>query len=102
MAKIGTFQLLGEEFVGEIFSIAVQLQGVRFIKQVMSIDHPAATYVIYSGKVEIGYATECQVGTNNRTLKVSLDDPSFATAITADLIEDRDGTFSLIWSREHR
>lgn len=51
------------------------------------------------GGAEIGCRVEETSQADRHYLSVTLDDPSFATAIYARLLEGEDGTHALIWTR---
>ncbi len=53
--------------------------------------------------MEVGAAWEKVSESSGRTYHaVKLDDPSHSAPIYANLIENEDGTFALIWSRPTR
>lgn len=99
MAIIGKFQHAGAELVGEIYTINVQLQNVRIVKDEMPASDEAPTHRIYVGRAEIGAAWEKTSRENRPYLSLKLDDPSFAAPIFASLFEEAPGDHTLIWSR---
>ena len=67
----------------------------------MSTKAAAAQYRIFAAnKAEVGGAWEKTAEASGRKyLSVRLDDPSFAGPLYASLLEEEDGTHTLIWSR---
>jgi uncharacterized protein (DUF736 family) len=57
---------------------------------------------VYLNRVEIGAAWSKRSNEGRDYLSVKLDDPSFTVPIYANLVEDEDQTFTLIWSRNTR
>jgi uncharacterized protein (DUF736 family) len=100
MANIGSFKKIGEEYQGEIVTLAVQAKGVRIVPENSRSNDKAPSHRVYIGRVEIGagWSKRSQEGRDYLSLK--LDDPSFNQPIFANLTQDEDGeTYSLIWSR---
>lgn len=96
MNIIGKFNRAPDgSFLGEIITLSVQAQNVRLVPVApKSANDP--TYRILVGTAHIGNGWP----TDGSTLHLALDDPSFAAAIEADLCEQADGTFSLVWLRK--
>jgi uncharacterized protein (DUF736 family) len=103
MATIGTFKKIGEgEFVGEINTLRVRLQGVHIFPATRSGDN-APSHRIGFGRVDLGAAWAKRSEEGRDYLSVKLDDPSLSEPIYANLFEDEGGeTHSLIWSRPIR
>jgi len=99
MAVIGKFQSTNGEIVGEIFTINVQLQNVRIVREETPANEEAPTHRIYAGRAEIGAAWSKTSRENKAYLSLKLDDPSFAAPIFANLFQDDGGEYSLVWSR---
>ena len=99
MSVIGKFQSTNGELVGEIFTINVQLQNVRLVREEQPANDDAPSHRIYAGRAEIGAAWTKTSRENRSYLSLKLDDPSFAAPIFANLFEDAPGEYSLIWSR---
>jgi uncharacterized protein (DUF736 family) len=99
MATIGTFQKVGDEYLGEIITLEVQARNVRIIPETAVVSDNAPTHRIYVGRAEIGAAWARRTADGRDYLAVALDDPSFSAAINASLIQNADLGFNLIWSR---
>ena len=100
MATIGTFKKTGSnEFTGEIGTLSVQVKGVRIIPDTRSTGENAPSHRVMVGRAEIGAAWTKQSNEGRDYLGLKLDDPSFNAPIYANLFDDEDETFSLIWSR---
>ena len=101
MANIGSFKKVGEEFQGEIVTMAVQARNVRVVPDTSRSNDKAPTHRVYIGRVEIGAAWSKRSNEGRDYLSVKLDDPSFTAPIYANLVEDGEA-FSLIWSRSRK
>lgn len=102
MATIGTFRKTDtNEFVGEILTLTVQVNGVRIVRDNRATGENAPSHRILVGRgVEIGAAWSKRSTEGRDYLGLKLDDPSFTAPIYANLFDDEDGeTYSLIWSR---
>jgi uncharacterized protein (DUF736 family) len=104
MAIIGSFKKSGEnEFVGEIFTLSLNVRGVRIVPVANRTSDNAPSHRVHFGRPEIGAAWSKHSEEGRDYLSVKLDDPSFNAPIYANLFEDEGGeTFSLIWSRPSR
>jgi uncharacterized protein (DUF736 family) len=83
--------------IGEIITLSVQARNVRIVPEETVVDPASPTHRIMVGLAHIGAAWPC--GEGGPLLRLTLDDPSFAASIDADLIEAPEGTYSLIWNR---
>lgn len=99
MAVIGKFQTAGAEIIGEIFTINVQLQNVRLVREEAPANDDAPAYRIYAGRAEIGAAWNKTSRDNRPYLSLKLDDPSFAAPLFAIMFQDEPGEYSLVWTR---
>ena len=99
MAVIGKFQSAGAEIVGEIYTINVQLQNVRLVREENPTNDEAPSHRIYAGRAEIGAAWSKTSRDNRAYLSLKLDDPSFSAPIFASLFQDEPGEYSLVWTR---
>ena len=100
MANIGSFKKSGEEYAGEIVTLALQTKNVRIVPDNSRTNDKAPTHRVYIGRVEIGAAWSKRSEGGRGYLSLKLDDPSFNAPIFANLTQDEDGeTYSLIWSR---
>lgn len=102
MAVIGTFTSNGNEFKGEIATLALHLKNVRIIPEDSS-NQNGPTHRVFCGQTEIGAAWTKQSNEGRAYLSVKLDDPSFLAPVFANLFEGEDAkSHSLIWSRVRR
>ena len=100
MANIGSFRKSGNEYQGEIVTLSVEAKGVRIVPKANRSSDAAPSHRVFVGRAEIGAAWSKVSNEGRPYLSVKLDDPSFNSAIFANLFDDPDGeTFSLIWSR---
>ena len=99
MSVIGKFQSNGGEIVGEIFTLDVQLQNVRIVREEGTPAADAPTHRIFVGRAEIGAAWSKTSQQQKAYLSLKLDDPSFKQPIFANLFQDTPGEYSLVWSR---
>jgi len=84
-------------FIGAIITLSVQAQNVRIVPAADTRpDAPA--YRVMVAQANIG---EGNAGPDGG-IRIALDDPSFADAIEADLVEQTDGSYALVWLRPGR
>ena len=103
MATIGTFKKTStNEFAGEIVTLSVQAKGVRIVPEASQASENAPSHRIFVGRAEIGAAWTKRSIEGRDYLGVKLDDPSFNAPIYANLFDDEDEGYSLIWSRPSR
>ena len=103
MATIGTFKKTGSnEFTGEIVTLSVQAKGVRIVPDQRTTGENAPSHLVLVGRAEIGAAWSKRSNEGRDYLGLKLDDPSFTAPIFANLFDDEDGSYSLIWSRPTR
>jgi uncharacterized protein (DUF736 family) len=102
---IGNFDYDSNEdtFQGNLMTLIVQYYGICFRPVEKSGDKEPDYRVIATteqGPVEFGAAWKRTSERGQEFLSVSLDDPSFSTAINAALFPDEDGkTAKLVWNR---
>ena len=102
MATIGTFKKTGSnEFTGEIVTLSVQATNVRIVPDQRSSGENAPSHWVLVGRAEIGAAWSKRSNEGRDYLGLKLDDPSFNAPIYANLFDDEEDTFSLIWSRSN-
>ena len=99
MATIGTFKKTGNDYTGEIVTLSVQAKGVRIVPDLRASGENAPSHRILVGRAEIGAAWSKRSNEGRDYLGLKLDDPSFNAPIYANLFDDEDESFSLIWSR---
>lgn len=97
MTTIGTFTRDGENYIGTIHTLALNVTATIQPKAKKSENAP--DYRIYSLGAEIGAAWEKISEANKPYLSIKLDDPSFAQPIQARLITTDKGQHHLVWSR---
>lgn len=100
MANIGSFKKSGNnEFTGEIVTLSVQVKGVRIVPDIRASGENAPSHRVLVGRAEIGAAWSKTSNEGRDYLGLKLDDPSFSVPIFANLFDDEDDTYTLIWSR---
>ncbi|WP_140987152.1 DUF736 domain-containing protein [Asticcacaulis tiandongensis] len=100
MANIGSFKKSGNnEFTGEIVTLSVQVKGVRIVPDIRASGENAPSHRVLVGRAEIGAAWSKTSNEGRDYLGLKLDDPSFSAPIFANLFDDEDDTYTLIWSR---
>ncbi len=103
MANIGSFKKSGQEYQGEIVTLAVQAKGVRIVPEANQANDAAPSHRIFVGRAEIGAAWSKRSASGRDYLSVKLTDPSFKAPIYANLFDDEGGDgFSLIWSSNRK
>jgi uncharacterized protein (DUF736 family) len=100
MSLIGTFKAAGTEYIGEIFTLTVQVQNVRIVKEDKQASEDSPTHRVFVGRAEIGAGwTKTGMESGREYLSIKLDDASFSQPIHANLYANDDGDYNLIWSR---
>jgi uncharacterized protein (DUF736 family) len=100
MSLIGTFKRNGSDFIGDIFTLTVQVQNVRIVKEEEPTGENSPTHRIFCGRAEIGAAwTKVGQESGRKYLSVKVDDCSLPQPINANLFIDDTGDANLIWSR---
>lgn len=103
MATIGTFKKIGtNEYTGDIVTLSVQAKNVRIVPEANRTGENAPSHRVFVGRAEIGAAWSKRSNEGRDYLGLKLDDPSFNAPIFANLFDDEDETFNLIWSRPSR
>ena len=98
MAIIGTFTKQdGGAFNGTLATLSVKAK--VSITPVEKTGEKAPDYRVYAGNAEIGAGWSATSKEGKSYLSVKLDDPSFATAILARLVETEKG-HALVWTRQ--
>lgn len=97
MTTIGTFTAQNGSFTGTVRTLTQNVK-VRITPADKNGDN-APDYRVYAGNFELGAAWKKTSKANRPYLSVTLDDPSFPSTLYARLVENEDGTHSLIWSR---
>ncbi len=102
MANIGSFKKVGNDYQGEILTMSVQTKNVRITPEEMQANENAPSHRVFVGRAEIGAAWAKRSSEGRDYLSVKLDDPSFTAPIFANLFDDEDGSYNLIWSRARK
>lgn len=102
MANIGTFKKTGNEYQGEIVTMSVQTKNVRIVPEDTQGNDNAPSHRVFVGRAEIGAAWTKRSSEGRDYLSLKLDDPSFTAPIFANLFDDEDGSYNLIWSRARK
>jgi uncharacterized protein (DUF736 family) len=102
MANIGSFKKVGNEFQGEIVTLSLQARGVRIVPETSRSNNDAPSHRVYVGRVEIGAAWSKRSNEGRDYLSLKLDDPSFTAPIYANLFDDEEDGYTLIWSRSRK
>ncbi len=100
MATIGTFTAKDGKLFGSVRTLTIDAK-LAFIPNADASAN-APTYRVFCGKTEVGGAWEKTSESGRTYHSVKLDDPTFAAPIFANLIEQDDGGFALLWSRPRR
>jgi uncharacterized protein (DUF736 family) len=98
MATIGTFTKNGDDFIGSLKTLTLNVDAKIMLAE--KENEKAPDYRIFAGDTEFGAAWKRTSGTGREYLSVKLDDPSLPKPIYASLVavESEEG-YSLIWSR---
>lgn len=100
MAIIGTFRRQQDgKFIGKVSTLAINAS-IALVPAPPSHAEDAPQFRAYAGKAEVGAAwNRTSERSGKPYLAVRLDDPSFARPFTANLLEQDDGSYSLLWTR---
>lgn len=98
MANIGIFTAQNDGFIGMVRSLTLNVK-VKIIPNDKVSENAPDFRILAAGGYDIGAAWKKVSQTERPYLSVVLDDLSFPATIYARLIEEDDGTHSLIWSR---
>jgi uncharacterized protein (DUF736 family) len=98
MANIGTFTAQDNGFTGTLRTLTLNVK-VKFVPNDKGSTNAPDFRIQAAGGYDIGAAWKKISQAERPYLSVTLDDPSFPTAVYARLLEGDDGTHALIWSR---
>lgn len=98
MANIGTFTAQNGGFTGTLRTLTLNVK-VKLVPNDKTSENAPDYRLQVVGGAEIGAAWKKTSQADRPYLSVSLDDPSFPSAIYARLLEGEDGTHALLWSR---
>ena len=101
-STIGTFTNRDGKITGKIQTLTLNT-ALTFLPNENLTNPDAPAYRIFAAnKAEVGGAWEKTAEASGRKyLSVKLDDPSFAGPLYASLLEEEDGSHTLIWSRRN-
>ena len=100
MATIGTFTKSGNDYMGSVKTLTLNVKAK--IAAADKDSDKAPDFRIFTGATEFGAAWKKTSKAERGYLSVKLDDPSFPAPIYASLVEAEDGeSFNLIWSRRN-
>ena len=96
---IGLFEATNDGYVGVIGTLQLKLNEVRLVPVATKRSAESPDFTVQANGVEIGAGWKATSQAGNDFVRVTLDDPSFPAALNANLVENRDGKFALLWSR---
>jgi uncharacterized protein (DUF736 family) len=96
---IGIFEKRDDGYIGAINTLNHRFGGVRFVPVEVKHSDESPDYLVQIDGVELGAGWKATSQAGNAFVRVQLDDPSFPTALNANLVEGRDGRYTLLWSR---
>jgi len=98
MATIGTFTKKDGKFNGKISTLALNVTVGILPNTNAGGNEP--DYRVFFGKFEAGAAwSKISEKSGRDYLSVKLDDPTFTAPVYANLMEQEDGSYALLWSR---
>ena len=98
MANIGAFTVQNDGFTGTLRTLTLNIK-VKFVPNDKTSENAPDFRIQVAGVYDLGAAWKKVSQSERPYLSVTLDDPSFPATIYARLIEEEEGTHSLIWSR---
>ena len=98
MANIGTFTADKDGFTGTLRTLTLNVK-VKLVPNDMGDKENAPDFRLQATGHDIGAAWRKTSEAGRAYVSCTLDDPSFPATVYARLIEEEDGTHSLIWSR---
>jgi uncharacterized protein (DUF736 family) len=101
MTKIGSFKKVSGEYRGQIITLSVQAKSVRIAPEANPTGN-APSHRVLIGDAEVGAAWSKRTSDDRPYLSVKLDDPSFVAPIFAQLFENGEVEFDLVWNRPVR
>lgn len=101
MTKIGSFKKVSGEYRGQIITLSVQAKSVRIAPETNPTGN-APSHRVMIGDVEVGAAWSKRTSDDRPYLSVKLDDPSFVAPIFAQLFDNAESEFDLVWNRPAR
>jgi uncharacterized protein (DUF736 family) len=101
MSIIGTFTKDGTGYTGTLRTLTLDAN-VRIVPT-EGASKKAPGFRVFVEQAQVGAAwSKISQKSKRAYLTLSLDDPSFAQPIYANLIESTDGIYELLWSRNNQ
>ncbi|MBL8699442.1 MAG: DUF736 domain-containing protein [Alphaproteobacteria bacterium] len=97
---IGIFETTSDGYIGAISTLNCRLSGVKFVAVDDKRGEDSPDFRITVEGVDLGAGWKATAKSGNPFVRVVLDDPSFPATLNASLVENREGKFSLLWSRQ--
>ena len=98
MANIGTFTTDKDGFTGTLRTLTLNVK-VKLVPNDKGSSENAPDFRLQATGHDIGAAWRKTSEAGRAYVSCTLDDPSFPATVYARLIEEEDGTHTLIWSR---
>ena len=98
MANIGTFTADKDGFTGTLRTLTLNVK-VKLVTNDKGSNENAPDVRIQAAGYDVGAGWKKTSEAGRAYVSVTLDDPSFPATVYARLIEEEDGTHTLIWSR---
>jgi len=96
--NIGTFTATKDGYTGTLRTLTLNAKA-KLVPNAKGEKENSPDFRLQAAGHDIGAAWKKTSEAGREYLSVTLDDPSFAAAVYARLIEGEDGTHDLIWSR---
>jgi len=96
--NIGTFTATQNGYTGTLRTLTLNVKA-KLVPNAKGDKENSPDFRLQAAGHDIGAAWKKTSEAGRDYLSVTLDDPSFAAAVYARLIEGEDGTHDLIWSR---
>jgi len=96
--NIGTFTATKDGYTGTLRTMTLNVKA-KLVPNAKGDKENSPDFRLQAAGHDIGAAWKKTSEAGRDYLSVTLDDPSFAAAVYARLIEGEDGTHDLIWSR---
>jgi len=96
--NIGTFTATKDGYTGTLRTLTLNVKA-KLVPNAKGDKENSPDFRLQGAGYDIGAAWKKTSEAGRDYLSVTLDDPSFAAAVYARLIEGEDGTHDLIWSR---
>lgn len=99
MSKIGTFTQSKDGYTGSIRTLKLNSK-IQLVPTQEKKTETSPDFRVFAGTLDIGAGWKKTAQESGRSyVSVSIDDPTFAAPVYANLIEAESGELNLIWSR---